>query len=203
MMIKYNDSEPSNFEVKENTKIFYMSNVSLYEDNFLGVKKEIKNINMPYNLEYFVFHERDSTQKDKAGKYGEKKKDRQEYFTNYINKIIGKFKLPFNCKVLFYGIYNYHNKFYEINYFSEIKPQLYITKCDFFVMDDNIKSLINDLSVDIATQASLIKLYCKRRSPYIIYKIHNDKLLMKIIQDIAVLKTNIEREENIIKAKMI
>jgi hypothetical protein len=200
-MYKYDNTEPSDIEVKENTKIFYMSNIEFYDTT--GEKKEVKNINMPYNLEYFVLHEKDSTEKDAGNKYGNKKKDRIEYFTHYINKVLSKFKIPFNCKVLFYGIYFYHGKFYEINYFSEIKPQLYITKCDFFIMDKSIHTLLTKISTDVKTQVDLIKLYCKRRSRHILLKIHNDKLLIKISQDIAVIKTNIERKENIIKNNVI
>lgn len=163
----------------------------LFNVNF--EKINVKEIEIPYNLKFLVIHEVDSPQKDLENLYTSKKK----FFKKYILEQIDKFKIPFGCAVLFYGIYNFHNKFYEINYFSESLNMLVISLCDFEIADKNIYHIIHELTIAYETKLKLIKLYCKERPAYELYKLHDEKLKMKIYNDIKIFKVNSQNEKYI------
>lgn len=184
-------------KINDDVELLFLENIDLH-DNF-GNIKNLSNIELPFNLKYFLILEDNSPKKNITIRRTQK--NLRNFFKDYAKSIIDKFKIPFNCKVLLFGVYQFNKSLYTCRYTeSDIyknSEEIEVIKCTGYEPDEISFKIVN-LDIPHDCKGKLMKNYCENiRSGYELYKTLNQTLLSVIIY--TEIKELVEIIENNIK----
>lgn len=161
-------------KLSDDVEILFLENIILHDKN--GIKN-LSKIELPLNLKYLLILEDHSPKKNINIR--KTKKNIINFFEEYAKSIIDKFKIPFNCEVMLFGVYQFHKSFYTVRY----KPleKIEVVKSNGHEPDEIMENIMN-LNVSVECKEKLIDNYCINiRTGYDLYKNLNRTLLKVII----------------------